>query len=374
MLQRRLVLLLAIWVLLNVCASALCAPALPAAKVKNVILMIGDGMGVVQVQLARLSLPDKSQGLHMDSMPHSAFVRTSSANSIVTDSAAAATALATGFKTNNGMVGVLPNGKVVPNIREAAAGIGKATGLVTTTTITHATPAGFGAHVSKRGDEADVAVQYIQKKIDVLFGGGRQFFIPETAEGSKRKDGRDLIAEAKKIGYSVIGSREELLSVRPGKVIGLFQMGALTTDPPEPTLAELTRKALELLSADRDGFFLMVEGGQIDWACHANDVAKAVKQTLDFDAAVGEALQFASKRKDTLVIVTADHETGGLSIQGSEEGGMEFKAVFSTKGHTAVHVPLFAFGAGADAFHGLLDNTTIPKIIAGLLGIKGFAK
>lgn len=350
------------------------SPVFPANAPKNVILMIGDGMGIAQVTLARLSLPEGRVGLYMDSLPETALVKTFSANSTVTDSAAAATALATGFKTNNGMVGVLPDGTVVRNIREAAAELGKATGLVTTTTITHATPAGFGAHVAKRGDEADIAPQYIERKIEVLLGGGRQVFIPKSVAGSKRKDERDLIAEAKAIGYSVVGTRDEFLAVRQGKVLGLFQMGAMTTNPPEPSLAEMTAKAIDLLSQDKDGFFLMVEGGQIDWACHANDVQGTIKQTLDFDEAVGKALEFARSKKDTLLIVTADHETGGLSIQGSEEGGKQFKPVFCTGGHTGVYVPLFAYGPGATQFSGLLDNTDIPKMIAGLLRIRDFAR
>ncbi|MDI6828145.1 MAG: alkaline phosphatase [Armatimonadota bacterium] len=339
---------------------------------KNVILMIGDGMGIAQIALTRIKLEREYAVLNMDSMPNTALVKTHSANSTVTDSAAAGTALATGFKTNNGMVGVLPDGKIVQNIREAAAKLGKATGLVTTTTITHATPACFGAHIAKRSDEADIAPQLIENRIDVLLGGGKQVFIPQSFTGSKRKDERNLIEEAKSAGYAFVETREAMLAIRTGKLLGLFQMGALTTDAPEPSLAEMTAKAIEILSNDKDGFFLMVEGGQIDWKCHANDIQGMIKQLLDFDAAVGKALEFAQSNKDTLVVVTADHETGGLSILGSEEGGLDFTPSWATKSHTGVNVLLLADGPGAESFRGILDNTDVPKILAKQLGIKVF--
>jgi alkaline phosphatase len=339
---------------------------------KNVILLIGDGMGLAQVTLARLSL---GEALMMDSMPSGGLAKTHSANSTITDSAAAGTALATGYKTNNGMISVLPDGKQVQTILEAASELGKATGLVTTVTITHATPAVFGSHVNSRGDEADIAPQYLDRKINVLLGGGRQFFIPQSAKESKRKDDRDLIAEAKSAGYEFVDAREAMLSAKGSKLLGLFQMSAMTTEAPEPTLAEMADKAISVLSPDKDGFFVMIEGGQIDWRCHANDVAGTIKQTLDFDAAVGKALDFARKRNDTLVIVTADHETGGLTIVSPDKGeDAKFKAKFSTGGHSACNVPILAFGPGASQFGGVMDNTDIPKRIARLWGVKGFAR
>ncbi|MDO8684724.1 MAG: alkaline phosphatase, partial [Armatimonadota bacterium] len=294
---RRLILSLLVILTLLSCLPVSAAP-------KNVILMIGDGMGVAQVTLARLSLSESSRPLNMDSMKYAALVKTCSADSIITDSAAAGTALATGHKTNNGMICILPDGKPVQTILEAAEKIGKATGLVTTTTITHATPASFGSHVESRGSEADIAPQYLINSIEVLLGGGRMFFIPKSQEQSKREDDRDLLAEAKTVGYTVVDSRDGLLSADGNRLLGLFEMGSLTTESPEPSLAEMTAKAIDILSKDKDGFFLMVEGGQIDWKCHANDVPGTVKQTLDFDAAIGKVLDFARKRGDTLVIVT----------------------------------------------------------------------
>jgi len=342
------------------------------AAPKNVILLIGDGMGAAETTLARLSLGKADSALAMDSMRYAALVKThpadvGDARGILTDSAAAATALATGHKTKNGMLGVLPDGKRVRTILEAAKAQGKSGGLVTTVTITHATPAGFAAHVDSRGDEATVAVQYLDGKIDVLMGGGEAFFMPQKAEGSKRKDDRDLLAEFRAAGYTVARTREEMLAAPRGRFLGLFNKGYMQTKPPEPSLAEMTHKALDILSANQKGFFIMVEGGQIDSAGHANDTPNSVKQTLDFDAAIAEALDFARKRGDTLVIVTADHETGGLAIVGPASGTTApFGTVWATKGHTATVVPLLADGPGAELFSGVLDNTDIPKRIARL--------
>lgn len=368
MTKRRLI-LLSLMILAITCASVHAAES-----PKNVIVLIGDGMGIGPVTLTRLSLDESDPPLNMDTMRYAAFLKTHSANVTVTDSAAAASALATGFKTNNGMVSTLPDGRQVQTILEAAEKLGKSTGLVTTTTITHATPAAFGAHVEARKNEADIALQYIEKQIEVLFGGGRIFFIPKSQEQGRREDDRDLVAEAKAAGYAVLDDREDMLLAGGSKLLGLFQMGPLTAEAPEPSLAAMTEKAIATLSADEDGFFLLVEGGQIDWKCHDNDVGGTVRQVLDFDSAIGKALDFARKQGDTLVIVTADHDTGGLSIVYPEAGSdARFRVVWTTKGHTGCSVPLFADGPGADSFTGVLDNTDVPKRIARLWGIGEFA-
>jgi alkaline phosphatase len=339
---------------------------------KNVILLIGDGMGLAQVCHARFS---SSEPLSMDSMPTAGFVQTHSADATVTDSAAAGTALATGYKTNNGMISTLPDGKPVRTILEVAEKMGKSTGIVTTVIITDATPAVFGSHVPSRKQQADIAPQYVQEEIEVVLGGGKQFFIPKAQPESKREDGRDLIAEAKSAGYEFVDTREGLLSAKGKRLLGLFAAGSMTTEAPEPSLAEMAEKAISVLSADKDGFFVMIEGGKIDYKCHANDAAGCLKEVLEFDAAVGKALDFARKRDDTLVIVTADHETGGMSITGPDKDSAEkFKVVFSTTGHTAVNVPIFAFGPGAGIFSGVMDNTDVPKRIARLWNVKEFPK
>lgn len=363
MIKRRTIVLALIAVMVLASASWAAAP-------KNVILMIGDGMGVPQVTLTRLTV---GAPLSMDSMKYGGLAKTHSANATVTDSAAAATALATGCKTNNGMISTLPDGTVVPTILEAAAKKGKATGLLTTVTITHATPAGFGSHVNARADEAGIAPQYLDRKIDVLMGGGRYYFMPQSQEGSKRKDDRDLLAEATKLGYAVTNTPEEMRAVKSGKLLGLFELSSLSAVQPNPPLAEMTAKAVELLSQDKDGFFLMVEGGQIDWRAHDNDQKGVITHTVDFDAAVGEALRFARRKGDTLVIVTADHETGGLTIIYPDKDSADpFKCAWSTKGHSGMNVPILSEGPGAEMFAGVLDNTDIPRRIAELWGIKSF--
>jgi len=367
MTKRRLILSMLI-----VLAVAAVMPAQAAESPKNVILLIGDGMGPAQVSLARLSLQSP---LAMDSMQYAGFVKTQSANSTITDSAAAGTALATGFKTNNGMISTLPDGKQVQTILEAAQKMGKAVGLVSTVTITDATPAAFASHAATRKSMADIAPQFLEKKVDVILGGGKGYFIPKSQPDSKREDERDLTSEAKSADYVYVDTRDGLLSAKGAKLLGLFANSSMSTEPPQPTIAEMAEKAISILSTDKDGFFVMIEGGQIDYACHANDAAEAVKQILDFDAAVGKALDFARTHPDTLVIMTADHETGGMTIIYPTKGSAaRFKVAFSTTGHTACNVPLLAFGPGADRFSGVLDNTDIPKRIAQLWGIRGFAE
>lgn len=368
MTKRRLILLAIIAL-----AVMMCVPAGAGQAPKNIILMIGDGMGFGQVTLARLSLDESSAPLSMDSMRYTAFVKTHSADATVTDSAAAASACATGFKTNNGMISTLPDGTPADTILEIAKILGKSTGLVTTTAITHATPAAFGAHVKSRKSEADIAGQLLANRIDVLLGGGRMFFVPKSQEQSKREDERDLLAEAKSFGYAVVDSRDGMLSVKGTKLLGLFEMGALSISSAQPSLAEMTARGIEILSKDDEGFFLMVEGGQIDWACHRSDGPGTVKQMFDFDAAIGKALDFARKHADTLVVVTGDHETGALAIvYPDKDSNARFKINWGTTGHSGTNLPLFADGPGAHLFTGVLDNTDVPKKFAELWGIKGF--
>jgi len=355
-------------------------PPVKNTQVRNVVLFIGDGMGFGPVALARMEAAGPDARLYMERMPVAAFVRTHSADAVVTDSAAAATALATGCKTNNGMVSLSPEGKKYLTILEAAKNKGMATGLVATSTITHATPACFAAHNKSRNNQPQIAEDLLANKVNIILGGGREYFLPKTNTNSKRTDQKDLIDQAKKAGYLYIQTPEQLSSAQGPYLLGLFQDGALTTEGPEPALAELTEKAIEILSRKKKGlfqkkksFFLMVEGSQIDWACHGNDAANTVRQTLLFDQAVKAALDFAAKDKHTLVVVTADHDTGGLVIKAAETQGKP-ELSWSTKSHTALPVPLFAYGPGAELFCGVYDNTDVPKKIAKSLGIKSFPK
>ncbi len=345
-------------------------------KARNVIFLIGDGMGRNQVQMARFKAAGADGKLYMERFPVTGFVRTHSANSPVTDSAAAGTALACGIKTNNGMLGMNSEQKVYQSLLKAAQGMGKKTGLVVTSTISHATPAAFSSHIDNRSSEDEIAAQILEHDINVVFGGGRGHWA-----SASRADQRDLLGEAKEKGYMLVENTQQMEEAEGDWVLGLFQADALTTFSPEPSLGEMTGKAIALLSRSRKraifpcclfskkdrGFFLMVEGSQIDWACHANNPENSVKQTLLFDLAVREAAEFAKKDKHTLVVVTADHETGGLAVFGAE-------VKWSSGGHSAADVPVYAYGPGSELFSGVMDNTEVAKKIAQAMGVKEFPR
>ncbi len=349
-------------------------PAEAAPSPRNIIFMIGDGMSNSIVSAARIKKGGVSGLLNLDRMPVIGLVRTSSASHLITDSAAAATAMASGFKTYNGAIGVNAEGQKVLSILEAGMSRGLAAGLVATSPITHATPASFGSHVARRSEGTRIAEGLLANKIDILLGGGYGFFIPKSREGSYREDELDLIEEARKIGYTVCRTREELTAAPDGKVLGLFARSSMTTEPPEPALAEMTSEALRRLEGRKEGFFLMVEGSQIDYAAHDVDQAKTLDQMLKFDEAIRIALAFAEKDGRTLVVVTADHETGGLVITGGTRDGSKIDTVWAWDNHNGATVPLFAFGPGAGEFGGFKENTDIPKIFARLLGIVDFPK
>jgi alkaline phosphatase len=341
---------------------------------KNVILLIGDGMGNSTNSAARIRKGGVTGTLHMDRMPVAGFVRTSAANALITDSAAAATAMATGFKTKNGMVGVNPDGKNALSILEAAMSKGLAAGLVATSSLTHATPAAFGSHVASRRGEFAIAEGFLVNKIDILLGGGRGYFLPKSREGGRRTDERDLLQEAQTSDYTLCRTKEELAAAPRGKILGLFADVHMTTTAPEPSLAEMTSAAIDRLNDRTAGFFLMVEGSQIDWGAHDHDLEITIKQTLDFDEAVAAALAFAEKDGRTLIVVTSDHETGGLVINGGMMDGTKIAVAWASGGHNGATVPLFAFGPGAESLAGFRDNTDIPKAFARLLGILDFPR
>jgi len=332
----------------------------------SVILMIGDGMGPGQVKAGSIHAHGSDGKLVFQSFPVKGNLVTGSADNKVTDSAAAGTALATGKKTNNGMIAQSPEGNKLTTILELCRDDEKATGLIATSTITHATPASFAAHHATRKAEAELAVGMLESKPSLMFGGGAYYFSPKSVETSKRKDERDLLAEAALAGYRVIDSKQEMDELRGGdEVLGLFADGSLGWNDKEPTLAEMTGAALSVLDADEDGFFLMVEGSQIDWACHENKPDYFYSQMASFEEAVKIAFEFAKADGNVLLVVTADHETGGMSI--SDEKGPVL--AWSTKGHTAARVPLYAYGPGSEKLGGERDNTDVPKLIAEALGL-----
>jgi alkaline phosphatase len=355
-------------------------------KAKNFILFIGDGMGAEHRKAARWAALGKNGKLSMDDMPTNGLIETRSADSAITDSAAAATAMATGVKTNNGVIALDANLSYVSTILEDAKSKGKLVGLVTTTHLTHATPAAFASHIDNRGLMTEIAEQMLVTGVDVLLGGGEDEFLPISENGcfpeaGERSDGRNLINEAISIGYMYVCDTASFTLIEPDstyKLLGIFADEGMTR-PHSPTLANMTSKAIQILSKNSDGFFLMVEGGQIDWASHKNDAVNAISDTIAFDDAVEIAKQFASKANDTLIIVTADHETGGMIVSSTSSGlasedgpfstpsGDIFYVNWSTTGHTAVNVPVTSQGPSSDILDGVNDNTFIHDVLLGAL-------
>jgi alkaline phosphatase len=302
------------------------------------------------------------------------FVKTASANNRVTDSAASATAYATGYKTDNSHLSVSPTGDTLATILELAEREGLPTGLVVTTHLTHATPAAFYTHNPDRDDYRAIALDLIPSGIDVAIGGGGRYL-------TDRPDGRNLIAELERLGYVMVDSLAGLDNVKTGSAMAVYPGSGLPMikDGRDPEyLSRATSKALEILTANtphgEGGFFLMVEGSYIDSAGHDNDSRKLIDEMGDFDRAVGVAFDWADAHPGTLVIVLADHETGGLTLPSGNENfllpdsGVEFR--WSTGGHTATMVPLLAYGAHADLFGGIADNTEINHRLVQLLGLE----
>jgi len=310
------------------------AAAPPPAAPKNVILVIGDGMGPQQIGLLELyNRVRPSLGDAQD--PPTAFVEIARAGGmglslhhpadfLVTDSACSATQLSTGASSLVEALGVDDEGASVPTVLELAKARGLATGLVSDTRLTHATPAGFASHVPSRHDEATIAARMLATGADVMLSGGRRYFTPRDAPGSERPDDRDLLSEAAQAGYDVVTDREGLAGAG-SRVLGLFAESAMAdaiterstrddADRTEPSLTTMAMAAIERLKTDDDGFFLMIEAGQIDWAGHANDTGWLLHEMLRADEMLKEVTRFVEEDGDTLLVVTADHETGGFGI------------------------------------------------------------
>jgi alkaline phosphatase len=331
-----------------------------AKKPTNVILMIGDGMGTAQIYAGKTA----NKGvLFLDNFNKSGFVSTHSSEDYITDSAAGGTAMACGVKTYNAAIGVDRDKKPVKSILEKASEKKLGTGLVSTSAITHATPAAFIAHQPHRNMYEEIAADFLKTNIDVFIGGGYDHY-------TKRKDGRNLATELEKKRYSVIQDINQIKDFKVGKLAGLTALEHNERVGIRKDMLQIsTQTALNILSQKKQGFFLMVEGSQIDWGGHANDITYIVEEMLDFDKAIGVVLEFASKDKNTLVIVTADHETGGLTLNKGDMNEGTLKAKFTTGSHTGVMVPIFAFGPGSEHFTGIIDNTDIPKKIEKLMNL-----
>jgi len=387
------------------------APELHAQR--RIILFIGDGVGVSQWTAARLASPAP---LAVSQFKVMGLVDTRSSSAHITDSGAGATAYSIGLRTYNYAIGVGPDSQPVETVLEAAKKKGWATGLVATSSVTHATPASFASHVKSRASEFDIAKQMTALGPEVMLGAGTRFFSPTT-----RPDREDLIAQLRAT-HTVVTDSASLDAVRDTatkRLVGLF---ADVEMPPArrrtPTLPAMTRKAIEILARDPDGFFLMVEGSQPDWRAHNNEPMQAIiEEMLDYDAAIGVALEYQRRVPDVLILVVADHETGGLAIETATDSAVmvaasdslyraargimpampllsrqasdsadsavvrmlitaarlrtsargarteRLYADYTTGGHTAQMVPLFASGPGAQAFAGMIDNYRVGQML-----------
>ncbi|MFV0505995.1 MAG: alkaline phosphatase [Bacteroidales bacterium] len=332
---------------------------------KNIILLIGDGMGASQVYAAFMANRAK---LNIMNMPFTGFSKTYSANDDVTDSAAGGTALSSGKKTYNGALGVVAKGKdtiAIKTILELAEEKGLETGLVSSCAVTHATPASFIAHQNYRSYTEDIALDFLGTDVDVVIGGGYKYF-------TNRKDGKNLINELKEKGYNVVrGTADDIAKAKGDKLYGFTaEKHPAKSWERDYNLIPTANKALSVLSDAEKGFFLMIEGSQIDWGGHANDLKYTVEETLEFDQVVGNCINFAdSNGGETLIIITADHETGGLAIkEGDMKNGL-VKADWTTNDHSGIMVPVYAYGPGAENFTGIMENTAIFDKMKELLGL-----
>ena len=389
------------------------ALATEASGQKRVILLIGDGVGVSQWTAARIASPD---ALAVSKFKVMGLVDTRASNALITDSGAGATAYATGVRSYYLSIGVGPDSQPVETVLEAAKKKGWATGVVATSSVTHATPAAFVSHVKSRASEFDIAKQMVALGPDVMFGAGTRFFSPQS-----RPDSLDLISQLRTTHTVVTDANafEALRDTSIRRVAGLF--GEVEMPPAAgrtPTLPAMARKAIDILSRDPDGFFLMVEGSQTDWRAHDNlPMQWILNEILDFDAAIGVALEYQRRVPDVLILVVADHETGGLAIETATDSAVMVAAAdslvrairglapalpllstqaadsadsaivrmqitaarlranargagterlfadYTTGGHTAQMVPLFASGPGAEAFAGMIDNYRVGQML-----------
>ena len=376
---------------------------------RNVIVLQGDGMATAQRDLIRLVSKGNKQGdeLVMNRLQHTGLVHTDPADpkQAVTDSAAAATAFSTGYKSFNGAIGVDAQGRPRPTVLEDARRMGKATGLVTTSQVTDATPAAYAAHIDDRSKQSEIARQFIESsKPDVILGGGEDFWFPAGTEGghpdhpatdpteeSKGTAG-NLVERAQDLGYRYVSTRDGLAKAKGRKVLGLFANEEMFEhreeghgdlyDPLVP-LPEMATKALNLLSSDRDGLFVLIEEEGIDEMAHENNAGLMIKAGEALDKTVGVAVEFARRHPGTLILVQGDHETGGLTIENpdtADESGEELSkedgpfpvkgtnlqvfADWTTGQHTGADTPITASGPGSERFDGVIDNTDVHDAVS----------
>ena len=340
--------------------------------IKNVIFMIGDGTGIAQLYSGQLHEVGPDGYIHAQRLPITGIVKTHAEVDLITDSASGATAYSCGIKTNNGVIAQDSEGNECVTLMELAQQAGMKTGLVATSGVTHATPVSFATHIDSRNKYAEIAEQMVESEVDVILGGGLEYFIPSDSAESNREDQLNLLPTRREQGYSVVLDRQAMIDEDSDQIIGLFSPSGMPSENRIPSLAEMTNKAVESLSSNENGFFLMVEGSQIDWGGHANETPYVVREVKDFDDAIGVVLVFAQENPGTLVIITADHETGGMTINGVNRENTVVDIAWTSTGHTGTPIPLMAYGPHAVEFSGWWDNTDIGKKVADLLGFENF--
>lgn len=326
-------------------------------KVKNIIFMIGDGMGLEQISAAWVCNGGK---LNLDNFTNVGIQRTYSANKLVTDSAAAGTALATGHKTDNGMVSMTPDSVAVKSLAEVAMEKGKRTGAAVTCRVNDATPAVFFSHSATRKDQEDIVAQMAGSGVYFLSGGGTKFW-------RDREDGRDMAEEVKAKGYTYVETKEDLMAVEEGPVIALMDSHELLPSLDRGDILPVSvAKALQLLD-NKKGFFLMIEGSMIDDGGHDNKAGHTMEEIFDFDRTLGIVLEWAEKDGETLVIVTGDHATGGMTLLSGSIDEKRIRVNYSTTGHNGIALPVFAWGPHSEDFIGIYENTELSDRIRALI-------
>ena len=332
---------------------------------KNIIFIIGDGMGQNAVRYAGLYAHGRSESLVMNQLPMHALAITNSVSG-TTDSAASGTALSSGYKTINGMLGMNPNKEKFRSIAREAQSIGKAVGIITADGLVGATPAAFYAHVESRDLTDAIAEHALASDYEILIGNNAAHFLPKD-KGGVRKDDRDVTAEFAAKGYQRVDTLDALKNTDGLPLLGLASRSYLLDDITR--LAQYSTDAFARLAADPDGFFIMIEPPFADSGGHGNNPDYSIGGTLMTDFVVKAALDWALEHGDTLIVVTADHETGGLYFAPNTANPRRPLVGYTTKAHTPNPVDVFAFGPGSERFSGIIDNTDIPKTMADLWGV-----
>lgn len=336
------------------------APPKGGGKVKNVILMIGDGMSLMHIEAAWTC----NRGhLWLENAQYTGISKTPASNRLITDSGSGGTSLATGYKTRYHAVGVDSTGRPLESLNVMAHKAGKANGIAVTCRLWDATPCDFVAHNLDRNKEQDLILDYLNAPLDYVFGGGAKYF-------EHRDDGRNIFSELEKKGYRVARTLDELWRCKSGKIYAV----PYPVDTPVPAergdlLAKASLKGIDLLNQNKNGFFMMIEGSQLDDYGHFNQLDMLMQETLDFDQTIGAVMKWAAADGQTLVVVTADHQTGGPTVLGGDYHTGTVQVNFSTRDHSGTMVPVYAFGPGSENFTGFMDNTEIFWKIKRLLGL-----